>query len=45
MGHYNAPPAPQATNQNIPAALAAIPENQRVSNSLGVWDNNTEQCE
>jgi cleavage stimulation factor subunit 2 len=45
IGHYNAPPAPQATNQNIPAALAAIPENQRVSNSLGVWDNNTEQCE
>ncbi|KAI0286844.1 hypothetical protein BGY98DRAFT_1086831 [Russula aff. rugulosa BPL654] len=36
MGHYNAPPAPQATNQNIPAALAAIPENQRVSNSLVV---------
>ncbi|KAN0121616.1 hypothetical protein V8E52_003512 [Russula decolorans] len=29
MGHYNAPPAPQVTNQNIPAALAAIPENQR----------------
>lgn len=45
MGHYNAPPAPQATNQNIPAALAAIPENQRVSNSLGVCDNNTEHCE
>jgi hypothetical protein len=45
MGHYNAPPVPQATNQNIPAALAAIPENQRVSNSLGVWDNDAEQYE
>ena len=45
MGHYNAPPAPQATNQSIPAALATIPESQRVSNNLGVWDNNTEQCE
>ena len=42
MGHYNAPPAPQATNQNIPAALAAIPENQRVSDSSDVWDNNAE---
>ncbi len=36
MGNYNAPPASQTTNQNIPAALAAIPENQRVSHSLGV---------
>ena len=33
-GHYNAPPGPQTTNQTIPAALAAIPENQRVSHSL-----------
>lgn len=33
---YNAPPALQTTNQNIPAALAAIPENQRVSHSFGV---------
>lgn len=47
MGQYNAPPAPapQATNQNIPAALAAIPENQRVSNSLSLCDNNTEHRE
>jgi len=29
VGHYNAPPVPQTTNPNIPAALAAIPENQR----------------
>ena len=34
VGHYNVPPAPQTMNQNIPAALAAIPENQRVSQSL-----------
>ncbi len=30
MGQYNATPPSQTTNQNIPAALAAIPENQRV---------------
>jgi len=29
VGHYNAPPHPQAANQNVAAALAAIPENQR----------------
>lgn len=35
VGHYNVPPpAPQTMNQNIPAALAAIPESQRVSYSL-----------
>jgi hypothetical protein len=31
VGHYNAPPPPQTTNQTISAALAAIPENQRVN--------------
>ncbi|KAI0005526.1 hypothetical protein BJV74DRAFT_875451 [Russula compacta] len=29
VGHYNVPPPPQTTSQTIPAALAAIPENQR----------------
>jgi cleavage stimulation factor subunit 2 len=28
-GHYSVPAPPQTTGQNIPAALAAIPENQR----------------
>jgi hypothetical protein len=34
VGHYNAPPPPQTTNQTISAALAAIPENQRVSSQF-----------
>ncbi|KAI0307628.1 hypothetical protein B0F90DRAFT_1807080 [Multifurca ochricompacta] len=28
-GHYSAPPPPQTASQTMPAALAAIPENQR----------------
>jgi cleavage stimulation factor subunit 2 len=34
VGHYNAPPPPQTTNQTISAALAAMPENQRVSSQF-----------
>jgi hypothetical protein len=35
-GPYSAPPPPQTTNQTISAALAAIPENQRVSSQFDV---------